>query len=167
MASINEPGENMLAEEIMVTKLVTAQVDECIGDVLIRMRHANLRMLPVLNIDQTIAGVVSTFSILSHIVPDYIVSGDLKQVAYAPDMGILQKHYREQTDRPVSTIMEKAPLLITSHTSLLSVSASILSAGKHEYALVTDDAQHLLGIISTGDVLEFLSAFKEGDLSDA
>jgi len=158
----------MLAERIMVTKLVTAQVDECIGDVLTRMRKAKLRMLPILHPDQTVAGVVSTFSVLSHVVPDYIVSGDLAQVSYAPDMGILQKHYCEQANNAVSTVMEKAPLLIVKGESLLSVSASILNTGKHEYALVVDDAQHLLGIISTGDILEFLGSIKnEGDLNDA
>jgi len=157
----------MLAERIMITTLVTAQVDECIRDVLTRMRQANLRMLPILDANQTVAGVVSTFSILSHVVPDYIVSGDLDQISYAPDMGVLHKHYCELADKSVATVMESAPLLVHKGESLLSVSASLLSSGKHEYALVVDDAQHLLGIISSGDLLAFLNSSKEGDTNDA
>ncbi|MDQ6953308.1 MAG: CBS domain-containing protein [Mariprofundaceae bacterium] len=157
----------MLAERIMMTHLVTAHVDESISDVLVRMRQAELRMLPILNSDQTVAGVVSTFSVLSHIVPDYIVSGDLDQVSYAPDMGILKKHYSEQARKHVSTVMERAPLLISKNESLLSVSASLISSGKHEYALVVDPTLHLLGIISTGDILEFLNSIQAGDANDA
>jgi len=157
----------MLAERMMVTELVTAQVDESVGDVLARMRSAGLRMLPVLNADRTVAGVLSTFSILSYIVPNYIGSGDLKEVAYAPDMGVLRKKHHTIIHQKISDVMEKAPLLVHPHESLLSVSASLIAFGKHEYALVVDENSHLLGVISAGDVLDLLCRLKEGEVNDA
>ncbi len=157
----------MLAERIMTTHLVTAQVDECIGDVLKRMREADLRMLPVLNADQTIAGIFSTFSMLSHIVPDYIVSGDLDQVSYAPDMGILHQHYIELSTKKVALALDKVPVTVHPHDSLLSVAASTVAFCKHEYILVVDEQEKLLGIISAGDILDLLQLIKLGDGNDA
>ncbi|MDQ6994202.1 MAG: CBS domain-containing protein [Mariprofundaceae bacterium] len=157
----------MLAKRIMVTHLITAQVDECISDVLKRMRDSDLRMLPVLYPDQTVAGIFSTFSLLSHIVPDYIVSGDLDQVSYAPDMGILHQHYIELSTKEVAVALDKVPVTVHPHDSLLSVAASLASFCKHEYVLVVDDQEKLLGIISAGDILDFLQLAKQGDGNDA
>jgi len=157
----------MLAKRIMATQLVTAHVDECIGDVLKRMREADLRMLPVLNPDQTVAGIFSTFSMLSHVVPDYIVSGDLEQVSYAPDMGILHRHYAEIRTKKVVLALDKVPVTVHPHDSLLSVAASTVAYCKHEYILVVDEQEKLLGIISAGDILDFLQKITLGDGNDA
>ena len=157
----------MLAERIMVTELVTAQENECVGEVLSRMRKASLRMLPVLDQDHQVVGIFSTTSILSYIVPDYIVSGDLDQVSYAPDMGVLHKGYDALADHKVSTVMEDKPLLISPEDSLLSVAASLVSLAKHEYAVVVDKQRRILGVISSGDLLDFLSECSLNEYDDA
>jgi len=144
----------MLAENVMVSNIVTAQVDETVDVVLERMRKARLRMIPVLDSEKIIVGVVSTFSVLEKVVPPYIVTGDLNQISYAPDIGILLRHYDEISDFRVSEVMDENPLTVNRNESLLSVAAAMISFTKHEYAMVVDGKNHLLGIVSAGDVLD-------------
>ncbi|MDQ6998673.1 MAG: CBS domain-containing protein [Mariprofundus sp.] len=144
----------MLAENIMVTNIVTAHVDETVDTILERMRDARLRMIPVLDNEKVIVGVVSTFSVLEKVVPSYIVTGDLNQISYAPDIGILLRHYDEISELKVTEVMDDKPLTVNRGESLLSVAAAMISFTKHEYAMVIDDHRHLLGIVSAGDVLD-------------
>lgn len=158
----------MLVKNIMVTKLTTAYIDEHVCDALDRMRQENLRMLPIVTEDNVVAGVFSTFSVMAHVVPDYITSGDLQQVTYAPDMGILRRHYNKMAHKSIGAVMDKNPLLVHGKDSLLSVAAALTAYGKHEYAIVVDEQQHLSGVISAGDILDRLRCIlKEGDVNDA
>ncbi len=157
----------MLAEEVMVRDVVVADKDEAIGEVLQRMRQKKLRMLPVVDASGAVLGVFSTFSLLSHIVPDYIVSGDLESLSYAPDIGILHKHYTEQAGQAVSSVMDVEPICVHLHDSLLSVSAVVVARARYEYVLVVNEQRQLQGIISAGDVLDVLHGLKMGGHDDA
>jgi CBS domain-containing protein len=157
----------MLAERVMVTDPRTAHIDELIEEVLVRMRDASLRMLPVTDGDGVVIGVISTFSIMEHIVPNYIVSGDLNKISYAPDIGVLRRHYHAYAGKNVSEVMDPTPLLVNRDESLLSVAAAMISFGKHEYALVVDHQKKLLGIISAGDILDQLQIIKQDKGNDA
>ena len=53
-------------------------------------------------------------------------------------------------------------LLVHANESLLSVSAALCTFGKHEYALVVDDDNVLLGVISAGDILDRLRFYTSG-----
>ena len=154
----------MLAKNVMVADMVTALADEKVEDVLHKMRSAKLRMLPVLDADRRVIGVVSTFSVMERVVPSYIVTGDLNQIPYAPDMGVLHRHFEEVRGLRADAVMDAKPLKVQADESLLSVAAAMISYKKHEYAMVIDDDGCLLGIISAGDVLDRLS---RGDVIDA
>ncbi|MDX8383088.1 MAG: CBS domain-containing protein [Ghiorsea sp.] len=156
----------MLAEQIMMTNLVTALEDESVAEVFEKMRDAKLRMLPVLDKQGCVTGVLSTFCVMQHIVPDYVISGDLKQISYAPDMGLLRRHYSAIADKSIKEVMQIKPLLVSNKESLLSVAASLSAFGRHEYALVVDDKKKLLGVISAGDILDRLK-LKTVEVSDA
>jgi len=144
----------MLAENVMVTDLVTATVDETVEAVLQRMRSAKLRMIPVLNEHKIFVGVVSTFSVLENVVPPYIVTGDLNQISYAPDIGILRRHYDEISKLKVADVMDVKPLMVNADESLLSIAAAMVSFRKHEYAVVVGGDKRLLGVVSAGDILD-------------
>jgi len=157
----------MFAERIMIKNPVTALQSEQVGDVLRRMREAKLRMLPVLDDDGVVVGIFSTFSILGEIVPSYIVSGDLNSVSYAPDLGVLRRHYDALKDSELSDMIDKESLMIKPEESLLSVATALIGFRKHEYALVVDEQKHLLGIISAGDILEAMHGLLSGEVTDA
>ncbi len=156
----------MLAEKIMVEDVITAMQDELISDVIIRMHKAKLRMLPVLDNDKCIVGVISTSCILSHIVPDYLISGDLTEISFAPDMGILHREYTKASAQHVSEVMNHHPLIVRHTDSIISVATHLSTHGRHEYALVADDDNHLLGVISAGDILGALEEHSS-EISDA
>jgi len=145
----------MLASRIMVRNPVTTRPNARVGDALKIMREGCFRVLPVVDGDGKVLGMFSTFSIIEHIVPEYIVSGDLVSVAYAPDIGVLRSKYPAVMDMRVEEAMTE-PLLIAEDESLLSIAASLVNFGRHEYALVVDKDQHLLGIVSAGDMLDRL-----------
>ncbi|WP_018295329.1 HPP family protein [Mariprofundus ferrooxydans] len=147
----------MIASKIMVEQPQTCTIDEPVGVVFRRMRSLSLRMLPVVDADGVVQGVLSTFSVLGHIVPDYIVSGDLNAIPYAPDIGLLHKHHITVSAQTVAEIMETECLTVGPQESLLSVAAALIAFGKHEYALVVEKGGRLLGIISAGDILDELS----------
>ncbi len=153
----------MHASKIMVKHPKVARADEKVGPVLVRMRKQHLRMLPVLSDGDVVEGVISTYSLMRHVVPDYIVSGDLDSVPYAPDLGLLRKHYDELAEKHVREVMDE-PLTVHADESLLSVSAALCTFGKHEYALVIDEERRLLGVISAGDILDRLRQHKNGAL---
>jgi len=156
----------MFAERIMVTDVITAQEHELVGDVHAKMTREKLRMLPVLDKQGLVKGLLSTFSIMENIIPDYLISGDLNQISYAPDLGILCKRYEEVIKSPICNMVDTSPLLVAKDESLLSVAAAIASHGKHEYALVVDDNKKLLGVISAGDILNRLKQ-KTSEVNDA
>jgi predicted transcriptional regulator len=157
----------MTAEKVMITDPVTAHQDELVEAVMLRMRQARLRMLPVVDSAGVLAGEISTFALMQHIVPDYILSGDLNQVAYAPDMGILHRRYKANASKKVSEVMDVNPLLVKKNESLLSVTAAMITFGRHEYALVVDERKRLLGVISAGDVLDRLNVAASDGENDA
>ena len=156
----------MFAEKIMVTNVITAKEHELVGDVHAKMNREKLRMLPVLDDDGLVKGLLSTFSIMQNTIPDYLISGDLNQISYAPDLGILCKKYEEIISRPIRDLVDTTPLLVHKEDSLLSVAAAIASHGKHEYALVVDENKKLLGVISAGDILNRLKQ-KTSEVNDA
>jgi len=152
----------MQAKAMMRASPVTARDTETVGVVLERMQQAELRLLPVLDGQDKVAGVVTLFSIMAHIVPNYIVSGDLDDVPYAPDIGLLRRHYDEILGRPLSEVLDAEPLLVKPEASLLSVAATLITHGKHDAALVVDEDKRLVGIVSARDVLASLKSLPDG-----
>jgi CBS domain-containing protein len=152
----------MQAQTMMSAKPVTVLDTDTVGTVLARMEETGLPLLPVLDGKGAVAGVVTRFSIMTHIVPSYIATGDLDDVAYAPDIGLLRRHYDALLGKPVAEVLDAEPLLVRPDSSLLSVAATLITHGKHESALVVDEHKRLLGIISVGDVLAGLKTLPGG-----
>ncbi len=147
----------MLAKNIMVKELIVARQDELVSKVFDKMRKAKLRMLPVVDQNNCIVGILSTFCVMQHVIPSYVLSGDLEQLSFAPDIGVLKKHYTDIANQPISEVMNREPLLVQDNESVLSVAAALTAFGRHEYAMVVDHEKHLLGVISAGDILERLN----------
>jgi CBS-domain-containing membrane protein len=146
----------MQAQNIMTRDPITASGADTMGMALERMQQHRLHMMPVLDGDGVVLGVVTQHSILAHIVPNYIMTGDLKSVTYAPDLGLLRRQYATLINESVMAEVDTEPLLVKPDESLLSVAAALISFDKHEHALVADERKRLLGVISVGDILGYL-----------
>ncbi len=157
----------MYAKLIMTEAVVTCRPDQTISEVFDILSESHHRMLPVVDGDNKILGVVRAICLLEKIVPTYIGSGDLTSVTYAPDFGLLKKNYLGILDHKVGDVMLEKPIIVRPDESLLSVAASLISLHRFEYALVADEEMHLLGVISSNDLLRKLQEFKADEAWDA
>ncbi|RMH51408.1 MAG: CBS domain-containing protein [Zetaproteobacteria bacterium] len=148
----------MFAWKIMTSKVITCRPDQPVGEVIDLMIRRHLHTVPVVEEDGTLRGSINTLSILNRVVPEYIVTGDLKSVPFAPDIGLLRKHFRALAcgDKVAADIMERKPTTVRDNESLLSVTAALITYDRYEYVLVVDRNRKLLGVISSGDILRAL-----------
>jgi len=142
----------MQASSIM-QKPVMIHADAHVKYALDKIRDTDHHMLPVVDGEGRPVGLFSTLSVIAHLVPDYIVSGDLDDIPYAPDFGLLRKHYDEIKGLPVSQLMIDKPFVIKPEESLLSVAAALVTHAEHDFVLVTDGDDKLIGVITSSDVL--------------
>ncbi|MES0371807.1 MAG: CBS domain-containing protein [Mariprofundaceae bacterium] len=157
----------MHADLIMTKDLVTCGPDQTISEVIDLLHDKSVRMVPVVDDNNHILGAINTLTFLSSLVPEYIVQGYLKSIPYAPDMGVLRKHYREILNHKVSDVMDRDPTIVMESESLLSVTAALITYDRFEYALVVDKQQKLLGIVASSDILRCLNKFSPEELFDA
>ncbi len=151
----------MLARDIM-QKPVAIHAEARVSDALEKMRESGHRFLPVVDADAQAVGLFSTLSVIGFLVPDYIVSGDLDDIPYAPDFGLLRQHYDAVKDQPVSKLMIDKPFVIKAEESLLSVAAALVTHASHDAVLVADADSCLVGVITSSDVLGRLSSKRQG-----
>jgi len=146
----------MLAREIM-QKPTAIHADAHIKYALDRMHETGHRFLPVVDAEKgCVIGLFSALSVIAHLVPDYIVSGDLDDIPYAPDFGLLRQHFDKVRDMPVSELMVDPPFAVRPDESLLSVGAALATHPSYDCVLVNDEDGRLLGIITSSDVLAVL-----------
>lgn len=145
----------MLARNVMVTHILSVSPDQDMGTALEIMRKHKFRMLPVVDDGNRLCGAITTSNILRHLLPDYILSGDLGDVAYAPDIAVLSMHYPRIVGQRVADIMDTKPLTVQDDEALLAVASTLASdTQQHLYALVVNGDHCLAGVISPGDIID-------------
>ena len=138
----------MHADLIMTEDLVTCGPNQTVAEVIQTLHDKAVRMIPVVDDDNHILGAINTLTLLSSLVPEYIIQGYLKSIPYAPDMGLMHKHYREILDHKVSDVMDRDPTIVKGSESLLSVTAALITYDRFEYALVADKHNRLVGVVA-------------------
>jgi len=157
----------MHAKDIMTTDLVVCHPEQTVAEIAAVLNEQSFRMIPVVDAEHKILGAVNTLSVLSSLVPSYIVTGDLESIPYAPDIGLLRKHYITLLNRNVSEVMEKNPTIVHADESLLSVTAALITYDRFEYALVADADERLVGVLSSSDILKRLAKTPHENSDDA
>ncbi len=157
----------MHAKDIMTTDVVVCHPEQAVAEIAAVLNEETFRMIPVVDAEHKILGAVNTLSVLSSLVPSYIVTGDLKSIPYAPDIGLLRKHYTKLLNRNVSDVMDKKPTIVHADESLLSVTAALITYDRFEYALVADADERLVGVLSSSDILRRLAKIPHENSDDA
>ncbi len=157
----------MHASLIMVKDVVTCRSHQTVAEAIDFLNAKIFRIIPVIDDERHILGAVNTLTLLTHIVPEYIVDGYLQSVPFAPDIGLLRKHYRGILEKGIAEVMDDDPTIVREDESLLSVTAAMVTHDRFEYVLVTDDEGHLSGIISSSDILKALNQFIPEEAFDA
>jgi len=157
----------MRAERIMISNPVTIQPNVHLGEAIKKMHPDGYRILPVVDAKGTVQGVLSSTSVIAHLLPEYISSGELKDVSFVPDLGVLRKHYLQMKRHGVEKYMDTNPVLVGPDESLLAVTAALVHKNQNECALVVDENRRLLGMITPSDVLHILRDLKLDEAHDA
>jgi len=157
----------MHARDIMTTDVVVCHPEQTVADIAAVLNEKSFRMIPVVDAERKILGAVNSLSVLASLVPSYIVTGDLKSIPYAPDIGLLRKHYENLLQSKVRDVMDDNPTIVSEDESLLSVTAALITYDRFEYALVADDDERLVGIISSSDILRRLAKSPHVNSDDA
>ncbi len=101
-----------------------------------------------------VQGVVSTWDVIEHIVPDYLETD--KHLAAFENDGILVERVLSQQDSPIEAFMTKRVHMVHKDSSIMEV-ATMLSEFKLRQLPVVDDDNVLLGCINRTDVKLIIS----------
>jgi len=157
----------MHAERIMTSNPVTVRPDMRVEEVMGKMYPGGHHILPVVDGEGVVRGIVSSASIIAHLLPEYIASGELEDVSFVPDIGVLRKHYLKMKRHRVDVCMDDNPAMVTPDESLLAIAAAITRQERNACVLVVDDSRYLLGLITPGDVLDTLRKLRLDEACDA
>lgn len=151
----------------MTKNLVVCHPDQPVAEVMNILSDRSFRVLPVVDEERRILGAINMLDMLSRLVPEYIINGDLKSVSYAPDIGVLRRHYGEILDQKIGDVMDRNPTIVHENDSLLSVTAALITYDRFEYAFVADRNNVIQGIIVASDILSCLGKSDPEILFDA
>ncbi len=157
----------MRAERIMSSNPTTVRPDTRVEEAMGKMHPGGHRILPVVDGAGTVKGIVSSASIIAHLLPEYIASGELEDLSFVPDIGVLRTHFLKVKHHQVAVCMDDSPVLVNSDESLLAVTAALVHQNRHACVLVVDESHHLLGLITPSDVLDTLRKLKLDEAHDA
>ena len=159
----------MHASRIMTGEVVTVRPDARVDEVIMMEQTSpqGHRVLPVTDAQGIVHGVLTSASVVARLLPEYIASGELGDVAFAPDLGVLRKHYLQMKNHRVDECMDAHPVLVNADESLLAVAAALVHENDAKCVLVVDEDKRLLGLITPGDVLNTLRRLKLDEAHDA
>ena len=145
----------MKARDIMTTELVTLSPACTIGQAVRKFAETKLQAFPVVDEKGILEGTVNVWRLLRHVMPPYIVSGDLPDVRFAPDLSQLHERLAGMRDQTVTLIMNRTPPTVKPEHSVLECAALMLNTPKTVHVLpVVDDRGRLLGVIAPFDLIK-------------
>jgi len=145
----------MKAHDIMTQDVVTLPPECPIGDTVRKFAEMKLQAFPVVDSKGKLLGTVNIWQLLYHVMPSYIVSGDLPDVRFAPDLNLLHERLASMRDQPVSAIMNRKPPTVRPDHSVLECAALMLNAPKTVHLLpVVDESGLFLGVVAPFDLIK-------------
>lgn len=148
----------MKARDIMSSNVQSLSPDCSIGEAVRRIAETKFQAFPVVDQNQILLGTVNIWRILQRVMPSYILSGELPDVRFAPDLSQLHENLSTLKIQPVSTVMNTTPLCVRPDDSVLECATVIMRAPKQVHLLpVIDHDRRLVGVISPWDLIKEIS----------
>ncbi|NPV86690.1 MAG: CBS domain-containing protein [Anaerolineae bacterium] len=140
----------MKISDCMKTKVIVIKPENTMQDAIDLLIKHHIGMLPVVDDDNKLVGVLSLRTVLSTVMPDFIKL--LDDFHFVRDFGAVEnrKPSREDLSRRVGEIMDK-PISVKADSSLI-YAVAMLRQGDLSDISVTDAENHLIGIASRVDI---------------
>jgi CBS-domain-containing membrane protein len=147
----------MIVKNIMTTQVLTLKCSDTIDEATELLWEQKIRILPILDDEGNIAGIISPRSLLNSILPGYISRGYLKDVSFAPELQQFVQNLELLKKKTVCEFLDTNFSTIKGDTSVMEVAAKFVNTDEPlESILVVDDDGKLLGILSPVDVFKSL-----------
>lgn len=106
--------------------------------------------LPVVDEEMRIVGVISENDIVNAVLPSYF--GMLQSASFIPDTNQVKRKLAEIRKEPIHKYMSKT-LVTVKNTDTILNAADLLLRHKYISLCVTDEHNHLLGIVNRSQIL--------------
>jgi CBS-domain-containing membrane protein len=158
----------MIAASIMTTGLFTLGPDDKVEKALAILGKKRVRVVPVVDGDNRLLGVVTSQGLLKSMLPSYIASGLLKDVSFAPDLPDFFKKIKKLSGELVLNHMTDDYYAVAPDAHTMELARVFASAEPAvESILVLDDQKRVLGIIAPWDIFKRICKYEEEDSKGA
>lgn len=138
-----------LVSEYMREKVVTLTKDSTLRDAVKVMMDNHTNGVVVVDEDYKVAGILSGWDIIEHIVPDYLEE-DKHLAAFEPG-AVFVERVHEVADSPIVDFMSEKVHTVRAEQSLMTA-ATLLSEFKIRQLPVVDEDGKLVGYINRTDI---------------
>lgn len=151
----------MIARDIMTTEVTTFPPDYQVGEAMKKMAEKRLQACPIVDASGRLTGVLTIVALLSKVMPPYIVSGELSNVCFAPDLEKIHEQLMKWRAQPVSNLMIANTPRARPESSVLECGAVLLNMSPNVHLLpVIGKADRLMGVITPWDLIKEIAQFK-------
>ena len=144
----------MKARDIMTTEIVTLPLQCTVGLAIRECARKNYQALPVVDHEGRLHGILSVMMVLQSILPPYILSGELSQVTYAPDLEEIHHKLAALQNQPIEGMMKTNPATVSPETSFLACATLLLHSQEHFRILPVVEGKSLVGLIAPLDLIK-------------
>lgn len=138
-----------LVSEYMRTTVVTVHADATVRDAVRLMIERDTNGLVVVDDAGKVEGILSSWDIIEHIVPDYLE--DDKHLATFESGAVFEERVQEVSNDPLADFMSKHVHTVRPDHSLMAA-ATLLSEFKIRQLPVVDEAGVVVGYLNRTDV---------------
>jgi len=144
----------MKAKDIMTREIVTLPLQCTVGWALRECARKKFQAFPVVDQEGRLRGIFSIMMVFQSILPPYILSGELSQVTYAPDLEEVHQKLATLRKQPIEGTMKPDPPAVSPETSYLACATILLQIQEHFRILPVLESKSLVGLIAPWDLIK-------------
>lgn len=142
-------GQQYLVADHMRREVHTLSKTATLRDAIVKMNECHTNGLVVVNGDQKVVGILSSWDIIQHIIPDYLEED--KHLAPFESGDLFAERIRETANEPVTKFMTRKVVTVSEADTLMEA-ATLLSEFRIRQLPVADASGKLVGYINRTDI---------------
>ncbi len=138
-----------IVKDYMQKQVATISKNATFKEAVEKMIHAKTNGLVVVNGNNQVIGIISSWDLIQHIVPDYLEEDRHLASFESPD--VFEKRIQEVQDNPITKFMTMKVLTVMATDSIMEAS-TLLSEFRIRQLPVVNDEKKLVGYINRTDI---------------